>query len=194
MSCGPASSMEGAQCASAQPVAPTPDAASDPTTEEASVPTTATAQPATAGMLDPQLVDDWTLASVQLIWDGSLGSDLSMSQAIIAKLGASAKLILNADGTFAFAGTTGNWTVIPFQAADKPLWGTGGRGPEGYARELVLSQTGQLHAQGPIDDAPPPGTEAWGVRIAFHITSPRPGTMMLLFRRQTQTGDAGVKR
>lgn len=148
---------------------------------------------APAGTLDPQIVGSWPVTSAQISWDGSGVPDGAASDSLEAQL-ASVALLLGADGTFSFGPVTGTWTVVPFPAADKALWGTGGRGPEGYLRELVLAVNGQVYTRGPIDDASPPATAPWGLRVAFRVASPQGGNIVVMFRRPTASTGGGGKK
>ena len=152
--------------------------------------------PAPAGTLDPQLTGAWPLTGVQVYWDGSNVPDWDASEAVLSQA-RGVPLTLAADGTFSLGTDTGNWTVTPFTPADKAVWGTGGRGPDGYARKVVLSQNGLVYTQGPVDDALPPGTAPWGLRVAFRVATPRPGNVIMFFQRHTTTSSSpgtGVKR
>ncbi|HEY4184686.1 MAG TPA: hypothetical protein VGP07_06425 [Polyangia bacterium] len=157
------------------------------------VPTQPTDEAAPTGTLDPQLVGVWPVTGVQVYWDGTSVPDWSASDPLQAQL-ASVALVLVADGTFAFGPVTGTWTVIPFLATDKALWGTGGRGPEGYPRELVLIVNGHVYTRGPIEDPSPPATTPWGLNAVFHVTTPQAGNVMLILERAATTTSPGSKK
>ena len=157
------------------------------------LPSKPTEEAAPTGVLDPQLVGVWPVTSVQVYWDGMGVPDGSVSDPLRVAL-ASTPLLLVGDGNFSFGPVTGTWTVIPFVAADKALWGTGGRGPDGYAREIALVVGGKLYARGPIDDATPPGTSPWGLRLGFRVASPQAGNVLVMLQRLTTSTGGGTKK
>lgn len=152
-----------------------------------------TEEAAPAGTLDAQLVGAWPVTSVQVYWDGSGVIDSTASEPLRTQL-AAAPLLLGADGTFSLGTVTGTWTVIPFLATDKALWGTGGRGPEGYLREIVLVVNGRVYMRGPIDDPFPPATAPWGLRVAFRVASPQAGNVIVMFQRPAMNTGGGGKK
>ena len=187
---------ESAQCVAAVPAptstGTTPQGTPSAAPAQVKLPTQPTDEVAPAGTLDPQLVGSWPVTGVQVYWDGTGVVDWTASDPLHAQL-ASVPLALAADGTFSFGPVTGTWTVIPFLAADKALWGTGGRGPDGYAREIVLAVNGKVYTRGPIEDPSPPATAPWGLNIAFRVQSPQPGNVLVMFERPSMNTDGGKK-
>lgn len=157
------------------------------------LPTQPTSEAAPTGTLDPQLVGSWPVTGVQVYWAGSGVPDWTVSDPLKDAL-TSALLALSSDGSFTFGPVAGTWTVVPFVAADKALWGTGGRGPDGYARELVLIVNGRVYTRGPIEDPSPPATAPWGLDVSFQISSPQAGTIMVFFQRPSMNTGTGSKR
>ena len=161
-------------------------------TAQPKLPQEPTAEAAPTGTLDPQLVGVWPVTGVQIYWDGSGVPDWTVSDPLKDQL-ASTPLLLIADGTFSFGPVTGTWTVIPFPAADKALWGTGGRGPEGFLREIVLAVNGKVYTRGPIDDPFPPATAPWGLRVAFRVVAPQAGNIEVMYQRPAASTGGGKK-
>ena len=180
---------ESAQCTAATVAGPTTTTASPPSVM---VPTQPTADVAPTGTLDPQLVGSWPVTGVQVYWSGSGVPDWTVSDPLKTEL-ASVAMVLGADGTFTFGPVTGTWTVIPFIASDMAIWGTGGRGPDGYPREIVLAVNGRQYMRGPIEDPSPPATAPWGLDFSFQVTSPQAGTVLLMLDRTTTTGNGAKK-
>lgn len=196
---------ESAQCTAATPVTTSPSGTSGTTGGTGSSPATSTvpklptqptAEVAPTGTLDPQLVGTWPVTGVQVYWDGSSLPDWTASDPLRDGL-ASAPLLLGADGSFSFGPMMGTWTVVPFPASDpaeKALWGTGGRGPDGYLRELVLVVNGRVYSRGPIEDPFPPATVPSGLRLGFRVASPQAGEIMLFIQRPTTSAGNGTKK
>lgn len=134
----------------------------------------------------------WPVGGVQVYWDGNGVPDGTVSDSLQAQLAATA-LVLSADGTFSFGSVAGTWAVIPFIAADEVLWGTGGRGPDGYARELVLAVNGKQYTRGPIENPSPPATAPWGLNVSFRVQSPQAGDIMVMFERPSMNSGGGKK-
>lgn len=171
-----------------------PASAGTPGQAPLGLPTQPTDEVAPAGTLDPQLVGSWPVTGVQVYWTGSGVPDGTASDSLQADL-AGVSLVLSAGGTFTFGPVAGTWAVVPFIAADKALWGTGGRGPDGYARELVLAVNGRQYTRGPIEDPSPPATAPWGLNISFQVQSPQAGTIMVILDRPSMnTGGGGAKK
>jgi hypothetical protein len=184
---------ESAQCtgdAPAVPTAPaTPMPAPTPNVPMSNLPT----PEAQAGLLDPLLFGAWPLEAVHVTLDGTTAPNLEASRAVEEKLGPQ-QLQLGSDGHYWLGAGTGTWTVVPFTAADRARWGTGGLGPQGYARKLVLTNGQGVTIEGPITDIPPAGSAPTRLQLGTHFDGPPPGTLDLVFVRRLNAPSPGVKR
>jgi hypothetical protein len=178
---------ENAQCAADTTTsAPVPPPAPAPTQ---TLPT----PEAQAGELDPLLFGLWPLAGVDVFMEGATLPDAAASAAVTEKLGPQT-LQLGSDGLYFMGAGRGTWRTVPFTAEDRARWGTGGLGPQGYARKLVLTNGEGVTLDGPITDPPPAGSAPIAIKLGASFAGPPPGHIVLNFVRRLNAPSPGVKR